>query len=101
MRDAFQVAIPHPLLEATVAGLVRRVLVRQFAPLRSCAQNPQDFVNHGSRILPRAPATIGSLFRSQNGFDQFLLGIAEVNHFVGLVAVSTPRISLEKAAGSS
>jgi hypothetical protein len=37
----------------------------------------QPQVKHDSRVLPRASATIGSPFRSQSGFDQFPLDIAE------------------------
>src|ERR1700727_1267468 len=32
-QDAFQLALPHPLLEMTMASLVRRILLGQFAPL--------------------------------------------------------------------
>jgi hypothetical protein len=57
-QDAFQFAAPHPLLEAAMAGLVRRIFVGQFAPLCPSAQHPQDSVEHGSRVLPRTTATV-------------------------------------------
>jgi hypothetical protein len=53
-----QLALSNPLLEAAMAGLVRRIFVGQFAPLCPSAQHPQDSVEHGSRVLPRTTATV-------------------------------------------
>ncbi len=75
-QDAFQFAFPHPLLEAAMAGLVRRIFVGQFAPLCPSTQHPQDSVVHGSRILPRTTATVRPPLGSQEWLDQFPLGIA-------------------------
>jgi len=36
----FQLPVPHPLLESTMAGLERRILFRQLTPLRPSAQHP-------------------------------------------------------------
>ncbi len=60
-----------------MAGLVRRIFLGEFAPLRPRAQDPQDSVEHGSRVLPRTTATVGAPSGPQNRFDQFPLGIAE------------------------
>src|SRR6476620_7904492 len=77
MQDALQFALSHPLLEAAVAGLVRRVFSRQLTPLRSCTQDPQDSVENRSRVLPRTTSTIGASLRSQDRFNKLPLGIAE------------------------
>src|SRR5579883_150830 len=63
-QDALQRAGPHPVLETAMAGLVRRILVGQFAPLRSGAQHPQNSVEHGSRLLPGSTTTVGPPRRS-------------------------------------
>jgi hypothetical protein len=60
-----------------MAGLVRRILPWQFAPLCSRAQDPQDSVEYRPRILPRATATVGPLPGPKDWFDQLPLGIAE------------------------
>ena len=69
--------LPHPLLEAAMAGLVRRIFLGQFAPLCPSTQHPQDSVEHGSRVLPRTTATVRTALGPQERFDQFPLGIAE------------------------
>ena len=60
-----------------MAGLVRRIFPRQFAPLRASAQYPQNPVEHGSRILPRTPSPVGASLRAQNRFDPLPLGVTE------------------------
>jgi hypothetical protein len=77
LQDALQFALSHPLLEAAVAGLVRRVFSRQLTPLRPCTQDPQDSVENRSRVLPRTTSTIGASLRSQDRFNQLSLGIVE------------------------
>jgi hypothetical protein len=76
-KNALQFACSHPLLETAMASLVWRVLVGQFAPLRSGSQHPQNSVEHRSRVLPRTTSTVGAPLRSQDRFDQLPLGIAE------------------------
>jgi hypothetical protein len=49
-QDAFQLVLPHPLLEATMAGLIRRIFLGQLAPLCPGAQDPQDSIEHRLRI---------------------------------------------------
>src|SRR5262252_4575443 len=77
MQDALQFALPHPLLETAMAGLVRRIFLGQLAPLRPAAQDPQDSVEHRSRVLPGTTSTIRASLRSQDRFDELPLGIAE------------------------
>ena len=76
-EDALQFAFLYPLLETAMASLVRRIFLGQFAPLRPCPQNPQDSVEHRSRVLPRTAPTIGASCGSQDWFDELPLGIAE------------------------
>ena len=60
-----------------MAGLVGRIFLGQFAPLRPRTQDPQDSVEYRPRVLPGATATVGPSFRSQDWFDEFPLGIAD------------------------
>ena len=60
-----------------MAGLVRRIFLGQLAPLRPAAQDPQDSVEHPSRVLPGTTSTIRTSLRSQDRFDELPLGIAE------------------------
>lgn len=55
MEDAFT----HPLLEAAVAGLVGRVALGQIGPLRAGAQDPQDAVEHLTRLAAWPALAIG------------------------------------------
>ena len=50
-----------------MAGLVRRVFLGQFPPLRPGTQHPQNPIEHCLRVLPRP----------QNRFNQHPLGIGE------------------------
>jgi hypothetical protein len=77
MQDALQLAFPHPLLKAAVAGLVGRISLGQFAPLCSRTQDPQNSVEYGPRVAPRPTATVGTPLGSQNRFDELPLGITE------------------------
>jgi hypothetical protein len=74
-QGAPQRAVTHPVLEATVAGLIRREAVRQVLPLRAAAQNPEDAVEHLACITPRAAPPIGaaSWFRNQGLDDRPLI----------------------------
>jgi hypothetical protein len=60
-----------------MARLVRRIFLRQLAPLRPSAQDPQDSIEHGARVLPRTAPTIGAPLGAQGWFDELPLGIAE------------------------
>jgi hypothetical protein len=78
-QNPLQTAFPHPLLEATMAGLVRRILARQVLPARSGAQNPEHAVEHRAGIAPRSTASIAACFFPQQRLDHFPLGIAQVH----------------------
>jgi hypothetical protein len=45
-------AVFDPALEAAMAGLVRREVLRHLVPLRARVQNPQDAVEDSASILP-------------------------------------------------
>ena len=81
----FQLAAAHPLLEAAMAGLERRILLRQFAPLRTGAQHPQHAVQHRSRIMPRSATIIRSSCPTQYRLDDQPL-------FIGQLPASSHRL---------
>jgi hypothetical protein len=66
LQRLFQLPAANPLLESAVAGLVRRIFLRQLAPLRSCAQHPEHTVQHGPRIVPRSAAVVLTSLGSQH-----------------------------------
>ena len=47
-----------PLLKPPVAGLIRRIAVRQVSPRCPGPQDPQDAIEHGTVLPPRAPSTV-------------------------------------------
>ena len=47
-----------PLLESPVAGLIRRIFLRQFAPLCAGTQHPEHAIQHGPGIVPRTAAVV-------------------------------------------
>ena len=60
LQDLLKDALAHPALEPSVAGLVRRVPVRQISPLGARAQDPENPVEHLPTAAPRASTSIGS-----------------------------------------
>ena len=62
-EDAPQHAGADPLLKPAVAGLIRRIAVRQVSPWCSRSQNPQDAVEHRTVLPPRAPSTVCAAHR--------------------------------------
>jgi len=60
-----QLAAPHPLLEPSMHGLVRRIHAGQFPPLRPGAQNPQHSVQYLTRVSRRPAAPVGTLKKPQ------------------------------------
>ncbi len=68
----------HPLVQAAVAGLIRRIFLGEFAPLGACTQDSQNSVKYGPRVLPRPTTTVGTPLRTQHRLDQLPLGIAEI-----------------------
>ena len=66
-RSSAKDAVLPPLLEPPMAGLVRRVAIRQVMPRRAGAQDPQHPVEHRTRVAPRAAAAVRPRFSSNNG----------------------------------
>jgi len=59
-QSLFELAGANPLLKPAMAGLERRILLGQLAPLRPRAKNPQNPVQHGPRVVPRPPTVVVS-----------------------------------------
>jgi hypothetical protein len=78
-ENPLQTALPHPLLEAAMAGLVRRILAGQILPAGSGAQNPKHTVEHSAGVAPRPPPSIAASFFAQQRLDHGPLGIVEVH----------------------
>src|SRR5215471_3961723 len=56
-EDAPQYVGAHPVLKSPVAGLIGRVSVRQVRPWSPGPQDPEDAVEYGTVLFPRAPST--------------------------------------------
>ena len=82
MQKSSQGAIALPLLEATMAGLVRRVAVGQIVPGSPGAEDLENPVQHRAGILPRSPAGIGASLRFQQRPQDSPLGIGEVHALI-------------------
>src|SRR5436190_15699387 len=73
-----------------VACLVRRITVRKVSPRCPGPQDPQDAIEHGPPIRPRATATLGPADRrGQDGFEDRPLR-------VGYIATIAPDGLLEE-----
>jgi hypothetical protein len=79
LQEPIESAAALPLLKAAVAGLVRRVALRQIRPRGAGAQDPQHAVEHGARIGPRPATTIRSTARPKRRFEHRPLGVGEVH----------------------
>lgn len=67
MEHTLERAVPTPLLEATMTGLVGGISIpREILPARSAAKHPQDAVQHVTRVPPRTPAPIPPALRLSN-----------------------------------
>src|SRR6185437_13335181 len=73
-----QPALSNPLLEAPMAGLVRRIPLRHLAPARPAPQHPQHTVEYPARVLPRSPAAVLASLRLQDRPDQLPILVAYV-----------------------
>jgi len=69
-QDQLQLAGAHPLLKTPMTGLERRVLLRQFAPLRAATQHPQHAVQDRTRVMPRPPTIVGPPRWAQHRLNQ-------------------------------
>jgi hypothetical protein len=60
-----------------MAGLIRRVLLGQLAPLRSGAQHPKHSVENGSRVVPRTASAIGTANRTKYRLNHLPLFVGQ------------------------
>ena len=68
-----------PLLKPPVAGLIRRIAVRQVGPRGAGPQDPQDAIEHGTVLPPRAPSTVFAARQlGQEGPNEVPLLVREV-----------------------
>jgi len=58
MQNLLERPVTAPLLEAAMAGLIRRIARRQILPRRAGAQHPQHAIENIPRISPGAASTI-------------------------------------------
>lgn len=66
----FERAAANPLLKPAMTGLERRLLLRQFAPLRPCAKHPENPVQDRTGLVPRATAIILATSRTKYGLTK-------------------------------
>jgi hypothetical protein len=88
VQNPLQTAFSDPLLEAPMAGLVRRIFAGQILPAGSGAQNPEHTVEHGAGLAPRPTPSIAASFFAEQRLDHFPLGIVEVH------ALDVPQIAV-------
>ena len=62
-----------------MTGLIGRITTGQIVPGSAGARNPQDTVQHRSRVLPRPASPIVPSFRTKQRFEQRPLGVGEVH----------------------
>jgi hypothetical protein len=78
-EDVLQHSGPNPLLKTPMAGLVRRVAVWQVRPRGAGPQDPQDAIEHGTVLPPRAPSTVFAARQlGQEGPNEDPLPVREV-----------------------
>ena len=68
-QDVAERSVLRPLLEPSMAGLVRRKARRQIFPTRACLEDPEDAVEHLSVVLPGPTAPV--LAGGRNGKQRF------------------------------
>src|ERR1700733_9388857 len=76
-QDAFQLALPHLLLEMTMASLGKADTSWAVRATVPPPQGSQNTVGDCSCVLPRTTSTIGASLRPQDRFAQLPLGITE------------------------
>jgi ketosteroid isomerase-like protein len=102
LQRLFQLSTADPLLESPVAGLVRRIFLRQLAPLRSRAQHPEHTVQHGAGFMPRTAAVVLPPSRSQHRFHNCPLFVSQFPascHGTSRLSQSSPRITRNHPSG--
>jgi hypothetical protein len=66
-----------------MAGLIRRVAVRQVCPLGPRAQNPERSVQDLAQVLPRpASAVLAPPILRQQRLDELPLGVCEIHSVI-------------------
>jgi len=90
LQRLLQLSAAHPLLESAMAGLERRILLRQLAPLRSGAEHPKHAAENGARVMP-GPASIVSPPRwTQHRLDHLPLFVSQFPAAMHAADRSTP-----------
>ena len=79
LQELVQTARPLPELEPSMAGLIRRIARREIVPWGAGAQDPEHAVQHGARIRPRPPATVGPTARPKRRFEHSPLSVGQVH----------------------
>jgi hypothetical protein len=80
MQDALQRSVSTPLLEIAVAGLIRRIAIREIRPLSAGAQDPQHTMKQLSQVLARpAPTVLAPAVHRQQRRDELPLGVRDVH----------------------
>jgi hypothetical protein len=72
-------AVLPPLLEPPMAGLLRRVAIRQVTPRRAGAQDPQHPVEHRTRVALRAAAAVRPPLLFEQRLDDRPLRVGQVH----------------------
>jgi hypothetical protein len=82
-----------PLLKPPVAGLIQRVAVWQVRAWGAGSQDPQDAIEYGTVLPPRATATVFAA-RQCGGFEPAITRLSGVSLLIrrstGLLAESRP-----------
>ena len=79
VQQPSQRAVALPLLKTAMAGLIGWIAVGQIVPRSTGAQNPENAVQHGTRIAPGPTSTIGASLWSKQGLELFPLRLGQVH----------------------
>ncbi len=93
-KDVVEDAASHPVLKATMAGLVRRIVLRQILPMRTGLEHPQDAFEDAAIVLTRAAAGFKALQRRNKGCDNIPLRVGD-EHEERVSAPLLPRIGVD------
>lgn len=78
-EEAPKQAGADPVLKSPVAGLIRRMAVREVRPRGPGPQNPKDAVQYGAVLFPGTPSAVFPVReRGQEGADEGPLPVGEV-----------------------
>jgi hypothetical protein len=79
LKQAIESPAALPLLKAPVTRLIRRVSRREIGPGGARPEDPQDAVEDGARVGPRATTSIGTAARPKRRLEHGPLGIGEIH----------------------